>query len=700
MNKSLSFKQLAIIILLLISTFQQSFSYYTTKNGNFIDKKTGEVVILRGFGIGGWLLPEGYMWGIRKYDRPYQFEDQIKDLIGEEAASEFWRLYRTNFLIEEEIKIMKSWGVNSIRIPLLFSMQQPREGQPAKPPYNYSEDGFSYLDTLVKWCEKYHMGIIWDLHGAPGSQNGYNISDGDGVARLWTEKEKYWPMCNELWYIIAKRYNKSECIIGYDLLNEPVLKQQNITDLSLLRKLTIELTKTIRSIDKERIIFIEGEHFSTNFDVLEPLDWDKNLAVAMHSYPPIVTMEKLQQYLKLREKYNVPIWLGETGEEHAPYGQNLASVPLLEKNNVSWSWWTHKKFENNSQPWNIPRTEGFNAILNYWKGIGKRPSAEEAKKWLFEQAEKTNLKYCVFLPTMVQSLISLDPYGFAGNGIKAAPVIISQPENIALEFMQPGFIQAQAKGYPLNYQWFENDKELPGENMFFLKFKNPSLAQNGSKYKLKVYNELGTIFTDEVNLQVGDFTGPYITRSITAPVIDASKDMIWDNVAYIIINNVVDGKRESLTDLTGGYKVLYDKDNLYLWIEIIDDTLVDKANEAYARDCIEFYFDADNDKPSSYGPNEIQYRYAWNTNSIDVIKGQADIKPAVAQKTLKNGYIMEIAFPWASIHKDNLDNPFIGFDIQVNDNDSDSRECKLAWKGKFDNSYKTAEFLGILKLKP
>jgi hypothetical protein len=392
--------------------------------------------------------------------------------------------------------------------------------------------------------------------------------------------------------------------------------------------------------------------------------------------------------------------MGETGEEHEPYEQNRASVILLEKNNVSWNWWTHKKFENSSQPWNIPRTAGFNAILDYWKGTGKHPSAEDAKKWLFEMAEKTNLKYCEYLPAMVQSLVTLDPYGLAGGAIKTAPVIMSQPENMSIEFMQSGTFQATAKGYPLNYQWLENDKEIEGETMYFLKFKNATPNKNGNKYKLKVYNELGTAYSEEATLQVGSFQGPFIAKTANVPAIDANYDNLWNRVEYIPVANVVDGKRSGLSDLTGGFKVLYDQNNLYFWIEIIDDTLVDKASEAYARDCIEFYFDADNNKPAAYGPDEIQYRYAWNTAGIDVIKGQADQKPVVAQKNTKTGYVMEIAFPWASIHKANLENPFIGFDIQVNDNDSDSRECKLAWKGKFDNSYKTAEYLGILKLKP
>ncbi len=52
-------------IFLLIFLVKMSFAYYTTRGKDFIDRETGEKVILRGIGLGGWLLPEGYMWGNR-----------------------------------------------------------------------------------------------------------------------------------------------------------------------------------------------------------------------------------------------------------------------------------------------------------------------------------------------------------------------------------------------------------------------------------------------------------------------------------------------------------------------------------------------------------------------------------------------------------------------------------------------------------
>ncbi len=387
----------------------QANAYYTTLGQDIIERETGKKVLLKGFGIGGWLLPEGYMWGIQKLDRPRQFENAIEDLIGKEDATRFWQIYHSNFLTEEDIKAIKLFGANSVRIALLASLLQPRENQPEGPPYNYSEYGFSLLDSVVKWCEKSHLGIIWDMHGAPGAQNAKNISDSDGEARLWTEKKIYWPRCKDLWFKIAKRYKDSPCIIGYDLLNEPLLRRYEGISVDLLRELYIELTDTIRTVDKNGIIFIEGDDWAQNFSMLEPISWDPHLALAFHSYPPTSTMEGLKKWDKLRDKYNIPLWHGETGEVRPPYELNRETTKFLKEVNVGWSWWTHKKFEIATQPWVCIRTSGFEKILDYWKGKGSRPSKKEAKKWLYDQARKTNSKYCNFLPEMVRSLSPLEP---------------------------------------------------------------------------------------------------------------------------------------------------------------------------------------------------------------------------------------------------------------------------------------------------
>ena len=673
-------------------------AYYTTRGKNVVDRKTGEPVTLRGFGIGCWLLPEGYMWGIRKIDRPWQFENAIIDLAGEEDAAEFWRLYHHNFMTESDVKSMKMWGVNSIRIALLASLLQPREGQPDEPPYVYSEYGFGLLDSLVGWCEKHEMGIIWDMHGAPGAQNAENISDSDGEARLWTEKEKYWPRCIDLWYKIAERYRNNECIIGYDLLNEPLLRRYPHISEELLRELYIELTDTIRAIDTLGIIFVEGDDWAQNFKMLEPLDWDPHLAIAFHSYPPTANLKGLERWDMLRQKYNIPLWHGETGEQGPPYHYVTRSSAFLEDNNVGWSWWTHKKFERETQPWSCPRTAGFDKILEYWNGKGEKPSKQEASEWLLDQARKTNSDYCEFLPDMVRALISLDPDGYLATKDTTAPEIIRQPEDADVESGDPAFFFVRARGYPLNYQWYINGNPIENANEYMLRVENPDLSKNNSTYTVDVFNKKGSAKSMEVKLTVNPFSGPVIKKTSAAPLIDGNVDEIWKALPANELDKIILGERNSESDISASFKATWDNENLYLLIEVKDELKNDKGSNDYGQDGIEIYIDSDNSKPEYYGDDEFMFRYSWNSDNIRTIRNDAGAGIICAQANTETGYNAEIAIPWKAISCFPAKGRYIGFDVQVNDNDGNERECKIAWKAKRDNSYRSPYAFGTIKL--
>ena len=687
----------SIIFILFFSSIV--YGQYTTKGQDIIDKKTGEKVILRGFGIGCWLLPEGYMWGIRKLDRPWMFEKAIEDLIGKEDAKEFWRIYHENFLTEQDIKAMKSWGANSLRIALLASLLQPREGQPNHPPYNYSDYGFSLLDSLVSWCKKYDIGIIWDMHGAPGGQNAENISDSDGEARLWTEKEKYWPMCIELWYKIAERYKNSGCIIGYDLLNEPLLiRYANVPDSTLLRKLYVELTDTIRTVDSDGIIFVEGDDWAQTFSILEPINWDPHLAMAFHSYPPASNQQALERWDKTRQKYNIPLWHGETGEQRPPYKLNIEATTFLESVNVGWSWWTHKKFDLQTQPWSIVRSQGFLKILDYWNGNGEKPSKEDAKKWLFEQVKMTNSKYCQFYPDMVRSLVPLNPDEYISSIKVIKPQIVIQPEDVSTE--EGGVMQTMVKvrGFPLSYQWYKNNRPLLDQEDYRLDLSNLSLDDNNSIYYVKVFNDAGIVESKKVTLKVNPFSGPSISNTSVPPNIDAVPDGVWETVQPIALKNLLYADNTSESDFSAWIKLLWDKDNLYLWTQVNDDIVSDEDNRRYAQDALEIYLDADNSKPSSYGDYQYQLCCVRNSSGVAAEKGNLEGKINAAQKNIDGGYQMELAIPWKAINGKPCDGKFIGIDIHVMDNDNNGRSEKLIWSGKQDFARRSPMSFGTMKL--
>src|SRR5262245_30368637 len=65
-------------------------SFLSAKGQDIVNGK-GEKVLLRGVGLGNWLLPEGYMWKFaNNADRPRRIEKLVADLTSPEYAERFW----------------------------------------------------------------------------------------------------------------------------------------------------------------------------------------------------------------------------------------------------------------------------------------------------------------------------------------------------------------------------------------------------------------------------------------------------------------------------------------------------------------------------------------------------------------------------------------------------------------------------------
>ena len=65
------------------------------------------------------------------------------------------------FIKESDIKKIKSWGMDHVRLPFDFNIVQDAEG-------NLKEEGFALLDSAVQWCKDSEINIILDLHKAQG----------------------------------------------------------------------------------------------------------------------------------------------------------------------------------------------------------------------------------------------------------------------------------------------------------------------------------------------------------------------------------------------------------------------------------------------------------------------------------------------------------------------------------------------------
>ena len=146
----------------------------------------GEEFLPLGVAFGNWLLCEGNMWAFGEgnpYDRPRRFETLIRDLCGSAYATGFWKRFRDNFITEADVEAIADIGFNSVRIPINWRVLMEDE-----PGIAFIEEGFQLIDRCIDWCEKYHLYVFLDQHGAPGGQTGAHIDDSiDNKPRLFMD---------------------------------------------------------------------------------------------------------------------------------------------------------------------------------------------------------------------------------------------------------------------------------------------------------------------------------------------------------------------------------------------------------------------------------------------------------------------------------------------------------------------------------
>lgn len=382
-----------------------SASGFLRVQGTTIVDSTGAEVLLRGFGLGGWLVLEGYQARIPGFGSPSDIEAKIFDLIGDEAAEAFYRSWVRNYATEEEFGRMASWGLNSVRLPFHYRMFEP-EGQAGIRP----EDPFVFIDRVIGWCRKHGLVLILDMHCAPGGQNHGNISDSDGFARLWLDAANR-RRTVEIWRAIAERYADEPVIAGYDLLNEPVLPSGHTN--AELRALYVTLRDSIRAVDPNHILFIEGNWYASDFSGLIPA-FDENMVYAFHRYWDGVTPSSARKYTSLRATANRPVWLGETGENSNAWF--AACVRLMEQNGIGWNWWTHKKVSTTTSPFSAPLSVECQRVFDFWGGTAPEPAAEAAEAALLDLADGLRTERCAFLPDVLDALVrqpsdpSVKPY--------------------------------------------------------------------------------------------------------------------------------------------------------------------------------------------------------------------------------------------------------------------------------------------------
>ncbi|MEU6074352.1 cellulase family glycosylhydrolase [Micromonospora sp. NPDC047074] len=387
---------------------------FLRRQGQQIVDGTGAPILLRGVGIGNWWLPEGYMWRFGDAAAsPRAIEKVISDLIGPDDAVRFWRRYRDEYVSEADIARMAAEGWNSVRLPLNARYLMADDG-------TFDEAAFGLVDRFMDWCRRHGVYVVVDLHGAPGGQTGTNIDDSpNNYPELFVSTD-HQDATVRLWRELARRYRDEPIVAGYDLLNEPLPRDFQYKYPRELVALYKRLIAEIREIDPDHMIILEGSNWARNWSIFDEL-WDDNVLLQFHKYWNSPDRDQIQEYLDKRAELDVPIYMGEGGENNNGWYQ--ASSQLYEDHDISWNFWTWKKLSKRNSPATIREPADWQKIVDYVHG-GERPDRETARRAFDEFLDNLALDRCDYRTDVVNAVMRRAPlrlegeyFGHLGEGV-------------------------------------------------------------------------------------------------------------------------------------------------------------------------------------------------------------------------------------------------------------------------------------------
>lgn len=190
---------------------------------------------IRGVNLGGWLSIEPFI--TPSLFNTYQPNQNIIDewsltkQLGATDAAKVLEKHYALFINEQSFKDIQAAGFDHVRVPFSYWAVTTYPGDPYVPKISWR-----YLLRGIEYARKYGLRVNLDLHGLPGSQNGWNHSGRQGNIG-WLKGndgslngQRSLDLHNQLSTFFAQpRYKNAVTIYG--LVNEPKMTELQVNDV-------------------------------------------------------------------------------------------------------------------------------------------------------------------------------------------------------------------------------------------------------------------------------------------------------------------------------------------------------------------------------------------------------------------------------------------------------------------------------------
>lgn len=258
----------------------------------------------RGVALGGWLLLEPYITpslflafnataNTTEGDIPideYRYCEKLGTTEAQERLGSHWDTWIT----EEDFVNISSVGLNMVRIPVGYWSFIKYPDDP------YVKGAQDYLDDAIGWAKKYDLKVWIDLHGVPGSQNGFDNSGYRDIGFPgWQNESSYIEHSYKVLHLIYTKYGTEsykDTVIGIEVVNEPLGPLLNMTMVEEFYALTYKDARNTQSLNNT-IVF---------HDAFQSLGfWDD---VLVNDYTANTTTKRSQYYNILVDHHHYEVF--------------------------------------------------------------------------------------------------------------------------------------------------------------------------------------------------------------------------------------------------------------------------------------------------------------------------------------------------------------------------------------------------------
>jgi endoglucanase len=208
---------------------------------------------------------------------------------------------------EDELRWIRDWGFNFIRVPMDYwywvkaDWRKTRKLEP-EDAAEINESALDGVDRVVELGRKFGLHVSLNFHRAPG----YCINNPEREPYLLWRDSRAEDAFVQHWTVFAKRYKGvSDFDLSFNLVNEAPKPKEGYMDRADYVRVMRRATEAIREVSPKRLVLIDG--LDVGNSVVDEMI-ESGVAQSVHAYWPGQISHYRASWVDKDEKFPAPTW--------------------------------------------------------------------------------------------------------------------------------------------------------------------------------------------------------------------------------------------------------------------------------------------------------------------------------------------------------------------------------------------------------